>query len=67
MAATTIAHVDTLSAQVEQDVTLSAAQKAQVFSHLYSTAVILFGSNAASTNPTSNGGKSGRADGRLGV
>lgn len=66
MAATTQTHVDTLHAQVEQDGTLTNAQKAQVQGHIYAISNILFGSNAGTTVATTIGGKSGKLDGRLG-
>ena len=65
MAATAQSHVDTLMAQVEQDSTITTAQKAQVFSLLYSAAVVLFGSNNAST-VSITGNKSGRPNGHNG-
>ena len=49
---TTQSHLDTLQTQVEQDVLLSNAQRAQVQTHLYAIAVCIF-ANAA--NPTLKG------------
>ena len=66
MAATTQTHVDTLQAQVEQDGTLTNAQKARIGSLLYQASVILFGSNAGTTTATTVAGKSGKVDGHLG-
>lgn len=57
MAATTQTHVDTLAAQVNQDGTLSTAQKAQIQSLCYSISVVLFGSNAGSSITASSSGK----------
>jgi hypothetical protein len=46
---TTQAHLDTLQTQVEQDVLLTNAQRAQVQTHIYAIAVCLFANAANST------------------
>lgn len=50
MAATTQTHIDTLQAQIEQDGTLTNAQKARCQSALYQIAHIVLGGNSASTS-----------------
>jgi hypothetical protein len=49
MAATTQAHIDTLQSQVEQDGTLSNAQKAQAQGLLFALARVVLGGNSTST------------------